>query len=189
MLKLKAAYSSSYEEKKSRFFVLAYPAKSQAEADKLIENARKEYAKARHICFVYRTPDGKEAAEENQEPIASFHKALRFMEEKDISASLVIVIRYFGGVLLGASRLERVYFNLAVAALKADNLIEEVQMVLLRGSVRSAFYESFVKAVQAAGGEITEKDFQGGEVEVQAMVPISQKEKIEGLFSYKDKAQ
>ncbi len=54
---------------------------------------------------------------ENKEPISSMKKASSLFEKRDIKDRLIVIARHFGGVKLGASNLDRIYFDLCIALL------------------------------------------------------------------------
>lgn len=103
--------------KKSRFIAKVYYINSQQEAEIIIAKAREEYKDARHIVYAYtlkssgRFTDDKEPQGTAGKPIYSL------LEKEHVINTLIIVIRYFGGILLGAGPLTRAYSTVAKEAL------------------------------------------------------------------------
>ena len=103
-------------EKKSRFLSFAYSVTSVLEVDKIIESLKCDYKKATHICYAYniktngvfaRAVDDKEPSGTAGRPI------LNVIEKKGLFDVLVVVVRYFGGIKLGAGGLVRAYTKAA----------------------------------------------------------------------------
>ena len=103
--------------KKSKFIAKVYYIKDQEQAEEIIAKAREEYKDARHVVYAYtlkssgRFTDDKEPQGTAGKPIYSL------LEKENVINTLIIVIRYFGGILLGAGPLTRAYSTVAKEAL------------------------------------------------------------------------
>lgn len=101
------------EIKKSKFIGLYYEIESEIDAKSILENLKREHKKARHIPYVYkvgniiRKSDDKEPANTAGTPIYNI------VEKKNLNNCLIVVIRYFGGIKLGAGGLFRAYMQAA----------------------------------------------------------------------------
>lgn len=96
---------------KSRFIALVFPVKTVDEVNRGLEQARQCYPNARHYVYAYRLYEGKlEKSTDDGEPQGTGGRpvldVLQFRELWDV---LVVVIRYFGGILLGTGGLTRAY--------------------------------------------------------------------------------
>lgn len=101
-----------YIEKKSRFIATCYPVKSEEQAVAYIEAARKKYWDARHNCYAYVIGKNNEIQRysDDGEPQGTAGKPmLEVLAAQGIHDCLVIVTRYFGGILLGTGGLVRAY--------------------------------------------------------------------------------
>lgn len=110
------------EVRRSRFIARAAPAASREEALALVERARRDHPEARHHCWAYviGAPGRATSAAMNDdgEPSGTAGKPiLGVIEHKGIGDVAVVVIRYFGGVKLGAGGLVRAYAGAAEAVL------------------------------------------------------------------------
>lgn len=106
--------SAEFEVKKSRFIAWAVPVTSRQEAMQWVNRAREEFPDARHHCWAYQLGDSAvathAAANDDGEPSGTAGRPiLSVIQHKNIGNVLVIVIRYFGGVKLGAGGLVRAY--------------------------------------------------------------------------------
>ena len=115
-------------EKKSRFIGAAYKVESAEEAEAKIAEISKKYWDARHNCYAYVIGDNSEITKcsDNGEPSGTAGKPiLEVINGAGVTNVLIIVTRYFGGVLLGTGGLVRAYTQAAQAAL-ADAEIGEM---------------------------------------------------------------
>ncbi|HOH71198.1 MAG TPA: YigZ family protein, partial [Paludibacteraceae bacterium] len=118
-----------YKEKGSKFLSFAYPVTSIDEIKALIEQKRKEHHNARHVCFAYmlgadratfRTNDDGEPSGTAGRPI------LGQINSNQLTDILIIVVRYFGGILLGTGGLTQAYKSAAAEAIAAANIEERL---------------------------------------------------------------
>ena len=101
-----------YEIKKSKFISLIYSINSTLQIKNILEDLKKEYSDATHICYAYvLKEDGiKEKAVDNGEPSGTAGKPiLDCIKKNNMVNTLIVVIRYFGGIKLGAGGLVRAY--------------------------------------------------------------------------------
>ncbi|ARM83343.1 MULTISPECIES: YigZ family protein [Marinobacter] len=110
------------EIKKSRFIARVAPVSSRDEVKVWLEQARNEHPDARHICWAYQIGRPGAAAEaamnDDGEPSGTAGKPiLSVIQHKDLGDVLVMVIRYFGGIKLGAGGLVRAYAGATEAVL------------------------------------------------------------------------
>lgn len=159
-------------EKKSVFLTYGRIARMEEEAKRQIEEIRSLHPKASHVLYVYSAGGNKGAADEDKEPVSSMHNALKLMQKKGITDSLVVIVRYFGGTLLGASNLDRVYFRLVFEALIEENLGPKILFYPFEGKIRSIYLKPFEKEVEKENARILKKDFEGAFVSLQGETPI-----------------
>ena len=111
--------------KKSRFITKLYYLENTDEIQNIIDNLKKEHKKCTHICFAY-VINGKEKAVDDGEPSGTAGRPiLNVIQKKNITNVLVVVIRYFGGIKLGAGGLVRAYTSSTSEAFKLVNLKEK----------------------------------------------------------------
>ncbi len=121
-------------EKKSRFIGTVFEVHSEEEALKIIESVRKQYWDARHNCFAYVLgPDNEiQRFSDDKEPQGSAGRPiLDVLSGNGIHNALIVVTRYFGGILLGTGGLARAYSLAANEALKAGSCLEAVDGFIL----------------------------------------------------------
>ena len=122
---------SEIVEKKSKFIANIYFVKSVEEAENKIKEIKKEYHDARHNCSCYRViEEGKivEKQSDDGEPSGTAGgPMLNILQKKDLVNVVVIVTRYFGGILLGTGGLVRAYSD---ATQKAIDSAEKSKIIL-----------------------------------------------------------
>lgn len=130
------------EIKKSRFIARIARVESREEVRQWLDQARSEHPDARHVCWAYQIGRPGSAAEaamnDDGEPSGTAGKPiLNVIQHKDMGDVLVIVIRYFGGIKLGAGGLVRAYASAAESVLSAVE--RDVQQAMKTASVRIDF--------------------------------------------------
>lgn len=121
------------EVKKSRFIARVAPVGSRDEVRRWLDLAHKDHPDARHICWAYQIGRPGSAAEaamnDDGEPSGTAGKPiLNVIQHKDMGDVLVMVIRYFGGIKLGAGGLVRAYAGAAESVLSSvERVIQQLQ--------------------------------------------------------------
>lgn len=110
----------SFRDKGSRFIGLAFYAESEEQIREILQEVKKEYHSARHHCYAWRigTEEKRTRAYDDGEPSSSAGKPiLGQIIKADLTNILIVVVRYFGGVLLGVSGLINAYREAASEAI------------------------------------------------------------------------
>jgi uncharacterized YigZ family protein len=121
-------------EKKSRFIANTFYVESVEEAESMIAQLNKKYYDARHNCYAYVIGDNCEITKcsDNGEPSGTAGKPiLEVITGAGLTNILIVVTRYFGGVLLGTGGLVRAYTQAAQAGVAASQVGEKVYGRLL----------------------------------------------------------
>ncbi len=117
-----------YKEKGSKFLAFAYPVRTQEEIKAHLERLRKEYFDARHHCYAYILGPRKDAfrANDDGEPSGTGGRPIHGqLLSADLTDTLIVVVRYFGGILLGASGLANAYKAAARDAIDHATIVEK----------------------------------------------------------------
>ena len=117
-----------YKEKGSKFLAFAIPVNTVDEVKEIVKNYRKEYYDARHVCYAYMLGAEKKnfRANDDSEPSGTAGKPiLGQINSFELTNILVIVVRYFGGILLGTGGLVVAYKEATVDALKKAEIVEK----------------------------------------------------------------
>ncbi len=111
-------------EKKSKFYSYAYKIDSVEDVEKILNDLKKEHKKSTHICYAYKITNGQEFVKfcDDGEPGGTAGRPiLNVIEKKNLTNIVVFVVRYFGGVKLGAGGLVRIYTKSASTVLGGEN--------------------------------------------------------------------
>jgi uncharacterized YigZ family protein len=117
-----------YREKGSKFIALAFPVENEAQIKEKLAEIQKQYFDARHHCYSYILGPNKDAyrLNDNGEPSGTAGRPIHGqLLSKDLTNTLVIVVRYFGGIKLGVSGLINAYKTAAKDALDHATIIEK----------------------------------------------------------------
>lgn len=118
----------TFRDRGSRFIGYAYPVKTQDEINTIIADLRKEHHSARHHCYGWRLGPAGDAFRSNDdgEPSGTAGKPiLNQLLSAGATNVLIVVVRYFGGTLLGVSGLINAYKSAAAASLANAEIIEK----------------------------------------------------------------
>lgn len=125
---IEKASFAEFRDRGSRFLAYAYPIQSVEDFKKYQQQLKKEHPKAVHYCFAYRLgSDGNTfRVSDDGEPAGTAGKPiLGQLDSKDIINTVVFVVRYFGGSLLGVPGLINAYKSAAAMALQLTPLVQK----------------------------------------------------------------
>ncbi len=110
-----------YVEKKSRFLGYLLPCHTIEEVNEAIGFLKKEHKKATHICYAYslKSPFLEKAVDDGEPNGTAGRPILSVMQKRGVFDVCVFVVRYFGGVKLGAGGLVRAYTKVTSEVLKS----------------------------------------------------------------------
>jgi len=119
---------AEFKDRGSKFLAFAYPAKDIDTCKKLLSQLKNEYGKAVHYCLAYRLGvDGSTfRVSDNGEPAGSAGRPiLGQIDSKGLTNVIVVVVRYFGGTLLGIPGLINAYKTATALALQLSPIIKK----------------------------------------------------------------
>lgn len=147
-------------EKKSKFIANIFPIESEEQAFKKLEEIRKFHRDARHNVFVYRIANGNERASDDGEPSGTagvpILDILRGMKLQNV---LVVVTRYFGGILLGTGGLVRAYIDSTKEALQKAKLKEKVLKIEYNIEIPYSYYDKISHFCRKGGYQIVDSTY------------------------------
>jgi uncharacterized YigZ family protein len=186
-----ASSEGLFKDKGSKFIAYAFHVKDEDEVkSRIAEIKKKEYA-ARHHCYAYILNPDKSAQRDSDdgEPSNTSGKPiLGQILSNNLTNTLIIVVRYFGGVKLGVGGLINAYRNAAAAAL--ENIVIEQRFVKEVFSVYFQYPEmnNVMRIVKDLNLNVIEQNF---ELECQLTFSIrkSQSEKMQSIFALNHKVK
>ena len=153
--------TGEYEEKKSRFIAQLSFADSEEKALAFLEKVRAENRTARHNVYAYRLREGsRERYSDDGEPAKTAGTpALEVLQHSGLTDLIVVITRYFGGVLLGTGGLVRAYTTAAARALENAEIVTVRSVVSLSVTVDYSLYERAALLIEGAGGKAEAPEF------------------------------
>jgi len=118
-----------YKDKGSKFLAFAHPVNTEEQVKELVAGYRKQYFDARHHCYAYMLGAKKTVfrSSDDGEPSGTAGRPiLGQIQSNQLTNILIVVVRYFGGVLLGTSGLIQAYKLAAVDVINNSSIKEEI---------------------------------------------------------------
>ena len=151
---IKGPAEGLYKEKGSKFLAFAFPVRSTDEVKQHLEALRKEYFDARHHCYAYILGPSKDVYRVNDdgEPSGTGGRPIHGqLLSADLTDTLIVVVRYFGGVLLGASGLANAYKTAARDAIEHAEIVEKTIDVRYRLQFEYVLMNDVMRIVKEFG--------------------------------------
>lgn len=170
---LRTAAHSDLIIKKSRFIGCVQPMTDRASAQAVVEELRRLHPGANHVCWAL-LAGGQSAAVDDGEPSGTAGRPmLDVLRHQDLEGVLATVVRYFGGVKLGAGGLVRAYTDAVAQALMQAEKVAIQRMCLLRCAAPYALEGMIRRQIEAAGAELVSVEH-GSLVTMQIQLPQPQ---------------
>lgn len=133
-LSIQQPVQDEFIEKKSRFIGYLYPVRNVEEAQEIIHELNKEHYKATHVCTAYILEDDASIQKGNDDGEPSGTAGLPMLEvlkQNNLTYILAVVVRYFGGIKLGAGGLIRAYSHGVSVALDKAQVIQNIEQGMI----------------------------------------------------------
>lgn len=150
---IQAPSEGFFKDRSSKFISFAYPIKSEEEVAPIVKSLKKEYFDARHHCYAYRIGhkmDVFRAADDGEPPNSAGIPILNQIRSQELTNILIVVVRYFGGTLLGVPGLINAY---KMAAADAVSNAQIVCMTVNSELLVQFDYESMNKVMKVVKDE------------------------------------
>jgi uncharacterized YigZ family protein len=181
-----AAKSEGYfKDKGSKFLAFAYPVSTEEETKEILDQLKKEHHNARHHCYAWRlgVEDIAFRANDDGEPSSTAGKPiLGQLLSFDVTNVFIVVVRYFGGTLLGTSGLINAYKTAAADALKRAKIITKIMEVKYKLHFTYPLMNDVMTIIKQENLNITDTQF---EIECDLVFSVrkSESERIKEIFS------
>ena len=152
-----------YKEKGSKFLGFAYPVQDEQQVKTILDQLKSTYHDARHHCYAYRLgPEGDTyRMNDDGEPSSTAGRPIfGQIQSHGLTNIVVVVIRYFGGTLLGTSGLIRSYKEAADQALQQARIIKKTIQSLYELEFDYTLMNEVMKVLHETGIQPYERDFQ-----------------------------
>ncbi len=151
-----------FKDKGSKFHAYAFPVQEEDEVKEIIQNLKKEHHSARHHCYAWRigTEEIKTRANDDGEPSSTAGRPiLGQLQSFDVTNILVVVVRYFGGTLLGTSGLINAYKTATEDVLNNAEIISKLIERKYELSFEYPLLNKVMHTIKQEGLDITTTDF------------------------------
>lgn len=170
--------SGEVVEKKSRFIAVVRPVETEEEALSYIEALKKKYWDARHHCFAYVIGERLQRFSDDGEPQGTAGKPiLDIILGEKLTDALIVVIRYFGGTLLGTGGLVRAYSQSARIGLQNSVILEKQKGIMLEITTDYNGIGKIQHIIGKAGLDIWQSDYTE-KVMIKTPVPMNLTERV-----------
>lgn len=153
--------SAEFIEKRSRFIGYVKPVTGQEEATAFIETLRTKHWDATHNVYAYSLREGlqKRYSDDGEPSGTAGMPVLSVLTKPGITDAVIVVTRYFGGVLLGAGGLVRAYSHAASIAVESAGLVIMRQCRRCSATCDYSAYGRVAALIPEAGGVIEDSSF------------------------------
>jgi uncharacterized YigZ family protein len=151
-----------YKEKGSKFLSFAIPVTDVEEVKNIVKDYRKRFFDARHVCYAYML--GAERTEyranDDGEPSGTAGRPiLGQINSRELTNVLVIVVRYFGGILLGTGGLVTAYKDAAADALNQADILEKTVDVSFSIYFKYMMMNDVMRVIKDTNAHMIKQDF------------------------------
>ena len=124
MLTVKEKTIKQTDVMNSKFIAILMPFTDETMIKEVIKSLKAEYKKAKHYCYAYRVGSKSKSSDDGEPSGTAGRPLLELLHKRELNNVALIVVRYFGGTKLGASRLLRTYVQAGVNVINASQLVE-----------------------------------------------------------------
>ena len=152
----------TFKDRGSKFIALAYPVTTESEAKQFLNEVRKEYHDACHHCYAYRIGHDKLLwrANDDGEPSGTAGKPIfNQIQSKDLTNIFIVVVRYFGGTLLGVPGLINAYKTATQEAINNATIIIKTVNEVYEVNYDYPVMNDVMKIIKDKGVDIISTDF------------------------------
>lgn len=128
---IKESVSKEYIIQKSKFITKLYPISKEEDIEKILEELHVVYHDATHICYAYIFNNRMRANDDGEPGGTAGLPMLNVLEKQEFQNILGVIIRYFGGIKLGAGGLVRAYSNCLASTIAESKIVNLVPGIIL----------------------------------------------------------
>ncbi len=173
---IKDISTAVFKDRGSRFLAFAHHIDDAQQAKQVIDSYKKKYHDARHVCyaFVARNPQEVQKSSDDGEPSGTAGKPiLNQIQSKGLVDVVVVVVRYFGGVLLGTPGLVNAYKTASKDALEQANIIIVEEYTDYSITYPYELTQQIIDKVQKCGGRIVDNKYDNHNIVTTLSIPTN----------------
>lgn len=179
--------STEIVQKKSKFIANLFYVQTEQEAEQKIKEIRRKYHDARHHCYAYSIIENdtivNRMSDDGEPSGTAGNPMLNILIKKELTNVLVVVTRYFGGILLGTGGLVKAYSDATLAAIEKTSFVKIEKGLELEVLLDYADFENFQYYSQKNGIKITNVEYNE---KINCRIELSNEEK-DKLISLNEK--
>ena len=168
--------------KKSRFIAIARTCSDPAEVKKIVDETRAQYPDATHVVHAAVMGNQFSYSDDHEPKNTAGRPALEVLKGSGITNIIVLIIRYFGGTLLGTGGLVKAYGDstkLVLDGIQTEELVEKTPFSMTIGY---EMYESTKRILASVNADSVKEDF-GTEITISGQIPVSAKDSLVSQIS------
>ena len=168
--------------KKSRFISIARMCSSPADVKRIVDETRAQYPDATHVVHAAVMGNQFSFSDDHEPKNTAGRPALEVLKGSGITNIIVLIIRYFGGTLLGTGGLVKAYGDstkLVLDGIKTEELVEKSSFSLTIGY---EMYENTKRLLASVAADSIKEDF-GTEISITGTIPVSNKDTLASQIS------
>lgn len=160
-LTIETSAVAEYKIRDSKFIAYAYPFTEKKDLKKRLDDLKKEHLKAVHFCFAYQigTDNNEFRVADNGEPSGTAGRPiLSQIDKHGLTDLLIVVVRYFGGTLLGVPGLTSAYKTAAALVIQMLPIVEKNKEVLYQMEFPYGLENTVMQVIKKIGGRIVQRE-------------------------------
>lgn len=179
--RIEGYFKKSIEVEKSEFIGYAFNVDSKEDFLNKFNEIKKEHNKARHHCYAYIIDKEIKYSDDGEPQGTAGRPILGVIEKNNLNHIAVVVVRYFGGTLLGAGRLLRTYVESAIQVLRISDIFEMIEENLYIVYIEIELYNQFQNYLKKNGFSIKNTKF-SDKITIEFFASLDFNEEIESIF-------
>ena len=163
--------------KKSRFISIARICSSPADVKRIVDETRQEFPDATHVVHAAVMGSQFSFSDDHEPKNTAGRPALEVLKGSGITNIIVLIIRYFGGTLLGTGGLVKAYGDstkLVLDGISTEELVEKVGFSL---EIGYDLYESIKRLLSSVNADSVKEDF-GTEISISGLIPVTNRDTL-----------
>lgn len=159
MMYIKEKFIASTIVQRSEFIAILIPINDLKEPEVILSSLKKEYPKANHYCYAYVFDNYMKFSDDGEPSNTAGKPILNVLLNKNLNQVLCVVIRYFGGVKLGAGNLLRTYVTSVSNCLEKATFYEKKELDVIKLSLEYRYVDSILYYLEKNDFTIKNKNF------------------------------
>lgn len=172
------SYESLLEIERSSFYSFLFPIEDENHAKRIIEETRKKHPKARHCCYAYKVGPFQKSSDDGEPKGTAGRPLMDVLLKNELDNTLLIVVRYFGGIKLGAGRLLRTYVDSAMLSINKARIYTLCEAYSYKLTLSHSHYDLLLRHLLKNEVDIDDTSF-----EEEIIMEVSSLNDIEELIN------